>query len=237
MDRRGFLATAGVVSTVGLSGCTNVLGGSERTETPIPHHISGDVCPEEPGQESTESASPVPESDVIRRVRLKSSWEVGDIVPLVPSVEVVRNAVTREQTARIRLAIKNIAAGTLYHTGYTEFPKDWLNFTPDASDPEVVLLPTGGDFGPVEPGCWQTTLSQQEIRDRFVGHGHGGRYGYESCEQKSATFDLFGLPTSGDCLPSGEYPFFDRIRVSRSDKSNGIEWDYSWQFTMTVESP
>lgn len=235
MDRRRFLAMAGA-GTLSLSGCTHALPGSPGTETPLPHHISGDACPAETERPATGTLSPIPESEVLRRVRLKSSWPVGSIVPLVPSVDVVRDVVTRDQTARIRLNMENVADGTVYHVGHTEFPKDWRNFTPDASDPNLILLPSEGDFEPKTPGCWQTKLSEQEYFDRFI-HPHGGSYAYEACEQKSATFDLFTHPASDDCLPIGEYPFFERIRVSQTAESDGVAWDYSWQFTLTVEAP
>lgn len=158
------------------------------------------------------------------------------MVPLVPSVDVVRNVITIDQTARIRLNIKNVADGTVYHIGHSEFPKGWRNFTPDASNPDLILLPSEGEFEPKTHDCWETKFSEEEYFNQFI-HPHSGSYSYEACEQKSVTFDLFGHPSSDDCLPTGDFPFFERIGVSRTDEPDGDGWDYSWQFTLSVESP
>lgn len=235
MDRRRFLALTGA-GALSLSGCTRALPGPPGSETPLPHDISGDACSETTERPTTDTAPAVQDSEVLRRVRVKSTWPVGSIVPLVPRVDVVRGVITPDQTARIRLTLKNVADGTVYHVGHSGFPTGWRNFTPDASDPDLVLLPSKSDFEPETTECWQTTLSEQEYFDRFI-HPHGGSYSYEGCERKSTTFDLFGHPSSNDCLPTGDFPFFEPIRVSRTEDSGSVEWDYSWQFTLSVESP
>lgn len=238
MDRRRFLTFAGA-GAVSLSGCTSPLGGSAGTETPLPHHISGEACPEPTGRESTATATPVSAADVLHRVRLTRVDAVPDIVPLVPSIELVRDVVTRERTARLRMSFRNIAGGTVSlgeHYGTLAY---WKDFDPDTPPGEtnVVLLPSGGDFEPVRPGCWQTP--QPDTGPEGTGLAKFTEFGphFESCERKSITFDLFGHPDAGSCLPRGEYLFFDRLRVRKTKTSNGFEWEYPWRFTLAIDPP
>lgn len=236
MDRRRFLAIAGA-GAVPLSGCTGALGGSTGTETPLPHHISGDACPDSTGRASTETTTSVPAADALHRVRLTRVDPVPDIVPLVPSIELVGNVVTRERTARLRMTFRNIAGGTVSlgeHYGTLTY---WEDFDPDTGDRSVVLLPSRGDFEPVRPACWQTP--QPDTGPEGTGLARFTEFGptFERCERKSLAFDLFGHPDAGDCLPRGEYLFFDRIRVRKSEESNGFEWEYPWRFGLTVDAP
>lgn len=246
MNRRRFLAVAAAGASA-LAGC-NAIASPERegTETPLPHRISGSACPGdptgnpngdrtgdptgEPAGESTTPDTPAPDADVLRRVRVTSVTEVPDIVPVVPSIDVVRSAVTRDRTARVRITFRNVADGTVWHQATSPVTRQWISLADGA---KIVLLPADGDYEPVEPGCWRSALDEREVH---VGDDHVRPHPYEACERASVAFDLFGHPANtGGCLPTGEYQFFDTLYVNDREDANDTEWQYQWRFSLAVE--
>lgn len=103
MKRRTFLATLSTASALGLAGCTN--RGTPTETDPAP---STDTRSETPSDTPTESPSEtdVPEM-VQRQVSLTSQDSVPDKYNLDITIELLRDIVTAEESARLRLTITN----------------------------------------------------------------------------------------------------------------------------------
>jgi len=149
------------------------------------------------------------------------SVDADDGLPVVPSVEVVREAATEESPPRIRTVLEitsdesvTVGEGRAVHLEYVYDDTDAL-----------VFLPSDGEY-PADPGCWRLTdgvAVTEEFRTFEIDAGGSS----------SRTVDLYATPGEDACLPVGEYRF--ETPVSIGDPGSDPEPTGRWGLTILLE--
>lgn len=149
------------------------------------------------------------------------SVDAADGLPVVPSVEVVREAATEESPPRIRTVLENtsdesvtVGEGRAVH----------LEYVYDDSD-ALVFLPSDGEF-PADPGCWRLTdgvAVTEEFRTFEIDAGGSS----------SRTVDLYATPGEDVCLPVGEYRFETPVTIG--EPGSDPERSGRWSLTVLLE--
>lgn len=186
------------------------------------------------GPHSTDTPPPTPR-DGRRQVRLASVGSVPADVPLDPSVEVVRSAVTADRTARIRTTLTNTADAPVWNVTRIRTLGDFVT-RPGPRDQRLLLLVPDGQYETVRPDCWRADLGERAVN--WVYSDVVAPVRYDVDETKATAFDVYGHPeNTGPCLAPGDYPVETRYGVSDDSDTDASEWDYRWGFTITVAEP
>ena len=142
-------------------------------------------------------------------------------IPVVPSVEIVREAATESSPPRIRTVLENtsdepvrVGEGRAVHLEYV---------TDDSG--ALVFLPTDEEFS-AEPDCWRLTepVSVTEEYQTFE---------IDAAGSSSRSVDLYATPREDACLPVGEYRFETTVSVGPPD-SEETSSD-RWGLTLLLE--
>ncbi|EMA64727.1 hypothetical protein [Halorubrum lipolyticum] len=144
-----------------------------------------------------------------------------DDLPVVPSVEVVREAATEESPPRLRTVLENtgdervtVGEGRAVH----------LEYVSDGSD-ALVFLPSDGEY-PAEPGCWRLT-------DGVAVTAEYRTFEIDAGASSGRSVDLYATPGEDACLPVGEYRFETPVSIGGPDSEGGPSGQ--WGLTLLLE--
>ena len=147
-------------------------------------------------------------------------------LPIRPSIEVVEPVATEARPATLLARVENTAD---HPVEVGEERAIVFAFVTSESRPGLTLLPAGGDYEPVEPGCWR--LAAAVAIPEY--------YGVVALAVGGATKRRLGVWASPDgdgCLPAGEFRFETRYAGGR-DRTEGLddqEWSGTWGFTLAI---
>lgn len=152
----------------------------------IPTFLAG--CADQPGNTDGTTSGDVTVSI--------SSRDAQPTVELEYSVEMANATATSEAPASLEVRITNTADEAL-----TVGEERDVQFHHVSSAAETLYLhPADGEFGPVDPGCWQLT-------EAIAVPEYYGTITLDAGETVQAESYVYGHPTlpEGSCLPAGEH--------------------------------
>lgn len=212
MNRRRFLSAVGVGTTGLVSGCgggylpinrnTPVGGFTAKNRTSLPDDFDG-----------------------IAHVKLVSVDAVKAKYNLRLSAEVVKNTVTRDQTAQLKVTAQNLSSSHDAYTGPVLFT--WI--PSDPAEPTISLhraFRSRPDYK-VGPNCWKPNERVRYSDD--IGLGKLGPQ-----ETQTDKVDLWGHRSNPDgvCIPSGTFSVSKRFEAA-----NPSNTDFSWGFSIDITKP
>ncbi|MUW14181.1 hypothetical protein GJ633_05555 [Halorubrum sp. CBA1125] len=201
----------------GIGGGAALLVGAGCIGRAPPNGNDGDDADSENGDDSDdggdEHGGTRPEGTGGPGVTIVSVDDDVDL-PVVPSVEIVREAATESSPPRLRTTLENtrdepvtVGEGRAVH----------LEHVTDETG-ALVFLPSEGEY-PAEPGCWRLTEDvhvTEEYRTFEIDAG----------ASNSRPVDLYATPGEDACLPVGEYRFETTVSVGppESEETSSDRW-------------
>lgn len=143
--------------------------------------------------------------------------------PVQPSVEIVRDTATAEQSPRLRTTLTNtsddpvnVGEGRAVHFEYLSDDSGTLILLPGESERDY----------PAESDCWRLTEGiavSKEYRTFEIA----------ASDSSSRPVDLYATPDVDGCLPVGEYRFETTITIVSAEGEQ--ESDRKWGFSILLE--
>lgn len=220
MKRRAVLTTLGA-SAITLTGCNTQ--GSQETDTPNTN-TTGTETTRPP---STHRTGP-------RAVSIASVGTVPSDVPVTPSVTVLRSSVTANQTARIKVSLKNTSEQTIW-SQIVRIPA-FSDFITDEgpNGNRLLLLKPEVDYETVRSNCWRADLAKYELNHAYTDVA--GDVKYSPGATKTTSFDIYGHPqNTGPCLTPGEYKLNSSYRIDTDTNEEKTKWEFTWGFSIMVK--
>lgn len=180
---------------------------------------------------ASEDPTPTPEG-AHREVQISGVDDLPADAPLEPSVTVVQSSITAEQTARIRITVRNVAGQPVYTSVVIPAFSAFVTRTGPGYQRLVFLRPDR-QYDTASERCWRPDLDRGELNWLY---GDTAIHLRNDAGQRRATaFDIYDHPENSDpCLVPGEYPIESGYRISDDADSDDATWQYKWGFTITV---
>lgn len=166
-------------------------------------------------------------------IRISSVDDVPSDAPFMPSVKVVRSAVSPEQPARVQVTGKNTSNRTIWNS-YVRVPA-FGNFVSQngPSGQRLLFLKRNEQHNVTHPGCWRVDLDKHALNSVHSDVVTGIRYG--AGESKSTTLDMYGHPENADpCFALGEYRMENTYYISDTGDSADIQWEFQWGYMISI---
>ncbi|MDZ7702550.1 MAG: hypothetical protein U5J98_11100 [Halobacteriales archaeon] len=148
-------------------------------------------------------------------------------IPVEPSVEVATAAASGDGPPELRTSVENTADHPI-EVG--EERAIVFAFVSSEERPGLTLLPAGGEYPAVEPGCWR-------LREPIAIAEYYGVVELAPGEASSRRVGVWESPDGEGCLPTGEFRLATTYAGAR-DRTDGVEereWQGTWGFTLAVE--
>lgn len=168
-------------------------------------------------------------------MRVTSVGSVPDDTPFDHSIDVVRSGITGDQTARIRITLRNTADSSVWNTTRIRTFSDFIT-QPGPQGQQLLLLQPDEEYETVRPECWRADLGTTELNHAYTNVVAPIKY--TAGETRSNTFDIYGHPeNTGPCLAPGDYQAESLYEVSDDSDTDTADWDYRWGFSISVGEP
>lgn len=221
MNRREFVATAGLLS---LPGC---IGGSQTDSESVPttttSTTSETTVPEtdEPS-EQTMTETPTADPEPLRNVSVEQRDSLEQKLQTHLDAKLLNSRITSSHTAVVEVSIENTGESKrTYQFGPVPV------FSATASTDDRWLLVKPDQLERPTDGCWSHPKSKKEpgalatVLELAPG------------ESATRTFELWSNSrlTRDNCMPTGEYRFEDEYHVRRPDEEDD---EFVWGFTVKI---
>jgi hypothetical protein len=165
-------------------------------------------------------------------VQISGVDEVPADAPLEPTITVVQSRVTADQTARIRVTVRNVADQPVWNSARIPAFSNFIT-TEGPEGQKLLLLKPEEQYDTASGRCWRAELDRGQLNLAYGDTAADMRY--DAGESRSMAFDIYGHPENADpCLMPGEYPIENRYTISNDADSDEATWQYHWGFNITV---